>query len=383
MIVFIVKRILASVAVILSMAFLVMLIMDIIPGDPAAMMLGENATPEMIRELRSQMGLDQPLPVRYVNYIWNVAHGDLGRSVREMAPVAKLIGDTLPNTLLLTVSALLVELPFATGAKPTGEAILEQAVPATGAANSVTSVVLGFRGLDTLIELSILFVAATAAGLVLGRSGSGPKASDGGFILQGGDCAESFAEFHPNNIRDTFRVLLQMAVVMTFASKRPVVKVGRMAGQFAKPRSAPTEVKGGLELPSYRGDIINSPEFTPEARAQIESVLRKQKTVSRRIEMRDKLREGIEVLPEDPKVLRRAGYLLRISDALRTTYPRNPEMAGRWIRQGHRRFGKRTPLAIMLDGGESGLIAVLSELDCTFSWDLTGSKSTGYQPQGG
>jgi 3-deoxy-7-phosphoheptulonate synthase len=77
------------------------------------------------------------------------------------------------------------------------------------------------------------------------------------FLLQGGDCAESFAEFHPNNIRDTFRVLLQMAVVLTFASKLPIVKVGRMAGQFAKPRSAPTETIGEQELPSYRGDIIN------------------------------------------------------------------------------------------------------------------------------
>ena len=86
------------------------------------------------------------------------------------------------------------------------------------------------------------------------------------FLLQGGDCAESFAEFHPNNIRDTFRVLLQMAVVLTFASKLPVVKVGRMAGQFAKPRSAPTETIGGVELPSYLGDIVNGIEFTPEAR---------------------------------------------------------------------------------------------------------------------
>jgi 3-deoxy-7-phosphoheptulonate synthase len=82
-----------------------------------------------------------------------------------------------------------------------------------------------------------------------------------GFLLQGGDCAESFAEFHPDNIRDTFRVLLQMAVVMTFASKQPVVKVGRMAGQFAKPRSAPTETLDGKELPSYFGDIINGIEF--------------------------------------------------------------------------------------------------------------------------
>lgn len=86
------------------------------------------------------------------------------------------------------------------------------------------------------------------------------------FLLQGGDCAESFAEFHPNNIRDTFRVILQMAVVLTYASKLPVVKVGRMAGQFAKPRSAGTEEIGGVSLPSYRGDIINDIAFTPEGR---------------------------------------------------------------------------------------------------------------------
>ena len=86
------------------------------------------------------------------------------------------------------------------------------------------------------------------------------------FLLQGGDCAESFAEFHPDNIRDTFRVLLQMAVVLTYASKLPVVKVGRMAGQFAKPRSAPTEERDGVSLPSYRGDNVNDIAFTPEAR---------------------------------------------------------------------------------------------------------------------
>ncbi len=85
-------------------------------------------------------------------------------------------------------------------------------------------------------------------------------------LLQGGDCAESFAEFHPDNIRDTFRVLLQMAVVLTFAGGMPVVKVGRIAGQFAKPRSADTETVEGVTLPSYRGDIINGPEFTAEAR---------------------------------------------------------------------------------------------------------------------
>jgi 3-deoxy-7-phosphoheptulonate synthase len=87
------------------------------------------------------------------------------------------------------------------------------------------------------------------------------------FLLQGGDCAESFAEFHPNNIRDTFRVILQMAVVLTFASKLPVVKVGRMAGQFAKPRSTDTEEQDGVTLPSYRGDNVNDIAFTPEGRA--------------------------------------------------------------------------------------------------------------------
>ena len=86
------------------------------------------------------------------------------------------------------------------------------------------------------------------------------------FLLQGGDCAESFAEFSADSIRDTYKVMLQMAVVLTFGAKVPVVTVGRMAGQFAKPRSAPTEVKNGVELPSYRGDIINELDFTPEAR---------------------------------------------------------------------------------------------------------------------
>ncbi|SOD94123.1 class II 3-deoxy-7-phosphoheptulonate synthase [Caenispirillum bisanense] len=86
------------------------------------------------------------------------------------------------------------------------------------------------------------------------------------FLLQGGDCAESFSDFSADGIRDTFRVLLQMAVVLTFGASCPVVKVGRMAGQFAKPRSAPTEVIDGVELPSYRGDIVNGPEFTAEAR---------------------------------------------------------------------------------------------------------------------
>jgi 3-deoxy-7-phosphoheptulonate synthase len=86
------------------------------------------------------------------------------------------------------------------------------------------------------------------------------------FLLQGGDCAESFAEFHPNNIRDMFKVLLQMAVVLTFGAGCPVVKVGRLAGQFAKPRSSDTETQNGVTLPSYRGDIINSLDFEADAR---------------------------------------------------------------------------------------------------------------------
>ncbi|MEL7459567.1 MAG: 3-deoxy-7-phosphoheptulonate synthase class II, partial [Pseudomonadota bacterium] len=86
------------------------------------------------------------------------------------------------------------------------------------------------------------------------------------FLLQGGDCAESFAAFNADQIRDTFKVMLQMAMVLTYGAKVPVVKVGRMAGQFAKPRSAPTEVKDGVELPSYRGDIINELDFTEAAR---------------------------------------------------------------------------------------------------------------------
>ncbi len=86
------------------------------------------------------------------------------------------------------------------------------------------------------------------------------------FLLQGGDCAESFKEFSPDTIRDTFRVILQMAVALTFAAKKPVVKVGRIAGQFAKPRSAPTETVDGVTLPSYRGDNINGMAFAEAER---------------------------------------------------------------------------------------------------------------------
>jgi 3-deoxy-7-phosphoheptulonate synthase len=86
------------------------------------------------------------------------------------------------------------------------------------------------------------------------------------FLLQGGDCAESFSEFHADNIRDTFKALMQMAVVMTYAAGLPVVKVGRLGGQFAKPRSSNTETIDGITLDSYRGDIINGVEFSKEAR---------------------------------------------------------------------------------------------------------------------
>ena len=94
----------------------------------------------------------------------------------------------------------------------------------------------------------------------------GDVAQGRAFLLQGGDCAEAFAEHAADNIRDSFRVFLQMALVMTFSGAVPVVKVGRIAGQFAKPRSAPTEVKGGVELPSYRGDIVNDIAFDAAAR---------------------------------------------------------------------------------------------------------------------
>lgn len=87
-----------------------------------------------------------------------------------------------------------------------------------------------------------------------------------GLLLQGGDCAESFAEFGANKIRDTFKVLLQMAVVLTFGGRRPVTKMARVAGQFAKPRSADFEQQNGVSLPSYRGDIINGADFDEKSR---------------------------------------------------------------------------------------------------------------------
>jgi 3-deoxy-7-phosphoheptulonate synthase len=108
------------------------------------------------------------------------------------------------------------------------------------------------------------------------KRGLAKVANGDAFLLQGGDCAESFAEHGANNIRDFFRVFLQMAVVLTYAAASPVVKVGRIAGEFAKPRSSPTEKKDGVELPSYRGDIINDIAFTaaariPDPRRQVEA----------------------------------------------------------------------------------------------------------------
>jgi 3-deoxy-7-phosphoheptulonate synthase len=116
---------------------------------------------------------------------------------------------------------------------------------------------------ETLRALPPLVFAGEARRL---REDLADVAQGRAFVLQGGDCAESFAEFGANTIRDTFKVLLQMAVVLTYAGASPVVKVGRMAGQFAKPRSADTENQDGVELPSYRGDIVNAIEFEAEGR---------------------------------------------------------------------------------------------------------------------
>ncbi|MDA0997940.1 MAG: 3-deoxy-7-phosphoheptulonate synthase class II [Proteobacteria bacterium] len=117
--------------------------------------------------------------------------------------------------------------------------------------------------LQTLRNYPPLVFAGEARNL---RKALGDVAMGKAFVLMGGDCAESFAEFHPNNIRDTFRVLLQMAVVLTFGAAMPVVKVGRLAGQFVKPRSAPTETIDGVTLDSYRGDMVNGMDFTAEQR---------------------------------------------------------------------------------------------------------------------
>ena len=115
----------------------------------------------------------------------------------------------------------------------------------------------------TLSKYPPLVFAGEARSL---KASLGRVADGQAFLLQGGDCAESFEEFHPDKIRDTFRVLLQMAVVLTFGGGLPVVKVGRMAGQFAKPRSSDLETVNGVSLPSYRGDIVNGFDFSEASR---------------------------------------------------------------------------------------------------------------------
>lgn len=121
--------------------------------------------------------------------------------------------------------------------------------------------------LDDAIERLKGFSPLVFAGEVRSLHEKLARASSGqGFVLMGGDCAEAFNEFNVDHVRDTFRVILQMALVLTFGSAMPIIKIGRMAGQFAKPRSDPDEVRDGVALPSYRGDIINGEEFTPEAR---------------------------------------------------------------------------------------------------------------------
>jgi|TARA_B110000305_G_C19410592_1_gene625214 3-deoxy-7-phosphoheptulonate synthase len=116
---------------------------------------------------------------------------------------------------------------------------------------------------DVLSRVPPLVFAGEARSL---KKSLGDVAEGNAFALMGGDCAESFAEFHPDNIRDTFRVILQMAFVLTFGAAMPIVKIGRLAGQFAKPRSAPTETQGDVTLDSYRGDMVNAMPFTPEDR---------------------------------------------------------------------------------------------------------------------
>ena len=111
---------------------------------------------------------------------------------------------------------------------------------------------------NTLAAMPPLVFAGEVQAL---RHQLGEVAEGRAFLLQGGDCAESFSEFSADHIRDTFKVMMQMAVVLTFGLSMPVVKVARMAGQFAKPRSSATEVIDGIELPSYRGDMINAIGF--------------------------------------------------------------------------------------------------------------------------
>jgi ABC-type dipeptide/oligopeptide/nickel transport system permease component len=107
---YLIKRVFAALIVILAMLFLVMLILDVIPGDPVALFLGESATEEMVQSVRVQIGLDQPLIIRYVQYVWRLLQGDMGRSLREMAPVSHLVWAAFPNTILLTAAGMALTL---------------------------------------------------------------------------------------------------------------------------------------------------------------------------------------------------------------------------------------------------------------------------------
>ena len=123
------------------------------------------------------------------------------------------------------------------------------------------------KGLDQVLDKIKTFPPLVFAGETRHLKQQLADVVDGkAFLLQGGDCAESFAEFHPDNIRDTFKLMLQMSLVLTYSASLPVVKLGRIAGQFSKPRSSPTESKDGIELPSYLGDNINGIEFSEKAR---------------------------------------------------------------------------------------------------------------------
>lgn len=124
-------------------------------------------------------------------------------------------------------------------------------------------------------ELSVLPPLVSNKSIIELRKQLADVAEGRAFLLQGGDCAESFAEFNHTNLRSFFRVILQMTMALMYGSGKPVVKVGRIAGQFAKPRSADTETIDGVELPSYRGDMVNGMEFTAEARVPDPERLRK------------------------------------------------------------------------------------------------------------
>ena len=119
------------------------------------------------------------------------------------------------------------------------------------------------KSLDKIKDFPPLVFAGEARSL---KSQLAEVSKGNAFLLQGGDCAESFADFHPDNIKNSFKVILQMAVVLTFGASCPVVKVGRIAGQFAKPRSSDKEIINGIELESYKGDIINGIDFTENER---------------------------------------------------------------------------------------------------------------------